>query len=124
MSAKKELLEKCKHIVDQVKLNEQEVAKKLSKISSDVSTQLEIERKTFRSGQESRQRKVCGSSNYLWTLLHMCLTIAVRWYAPVLVPRGEAEGARGVHPARPGARVQSPARGGRAGPGGRDGEVD
>jgi hypothetical protein len=58
MNTKKELLEKCKHLVDKVKLDEHDASQRLRKISKDVSTQLEVEKKKFRSGQESRQRKV------------------------------------------------------------------
>ena len=60
MSAKKQLLEQCKQLVEQVKRNEQEAARRLRKISQDVSGQLETERKSFRAGQEGRQRKVRG----------------------------------------------------------------
>lgn len=55
---KKILLEQCKALVERVKFNEQAAAKKLRKIAEEVSSQLEIERKAFRSGQEGRQRKV------------------------------------------------------------------
>lgn len=60
MKAKKDLLEKCKELVEQVKQTEHEVALRLRKISGDVSAQLEAERRSFRAGQESRQRKVRG----------------------------------------------------------------
>ena len=58
MNAKKDLLEKCKNLVDEVKINEEGISRQLRKISAEVTTQLEIERKTFRSGHEERQRKV------------------------------------------------------------------
>jgi len=57
MNTKKDLLEKCKSLVDQVKLSEHNMSQQLRKVSKDVSEQLEVERKKFRAGQEARQRK-------------------------------------------------------------------
>lgn len=58
MNVKKELLEKCKRLVDQVKLSDHNMSQHMRKVSKEVSEQLEVERKKFRAGQEARQRKV------------------------------------------------------------------
>lgn len=57
MQAKKDLLEKCKKLVSEVKDNEQNSSREMRKISKEFAAKIESERKNYRSGQESRQRK-------------------------------------------------------------------
>jgi hypothetical protein len=64
MEAKKNLLEKCKSLVERLKLKDNKLTADLRKITAAVNHDVEVERKTFRAGQEDRQRKVCYASRF------------------------------------------------------------
>ncbi|CAE7794522.1 unnamed protein product, partial [Symbiodinium microadriaticum] len=57
MASKKRLLEQCKSVVEQLKEKDSKLTAQLRKITSAVNHDIEIERKSFRAGQEERQRK-------------------------------------------------------------------
>lgn len=55
--AKKSLLEKCKAIVEKLKQKDDKLKSDLRKLTAAANHDIEVERKTFRAGQEERQRK-------------------------------------------------------------------
>lgn len=58
MESKKELLEKCKSLVERLKQKDSKLTSDLRKITSAVNHDIEAERKTFRASQDDRHRKV------------------------------------------------------------------
>jgi hypothetical protein len=58
ISEKKELLEKCKSLVEEIKGAERKVSLMVKKENQSVNDMVEKERKAFRAGTDDRQQKV------------------------------------------------------------------